>query len=259
MLSHTAWDLDAVILASIPEATPGFSILWVTNSLFVTESIWVVFLPTLVLHKYKNNKSTHSFSKYLLSARSSARYWRYYNVQNRHGLYSPGVERHISQGNTQINMLWKAVMSAKKENIEHFEIVKKADLATSWTWKGSEMLTCKRGGWCQGNRGALQERLREERGRSNEPGKAVSAQLYLSIPHLSLNCGKNTKHEIYPLKSVSASYGMISRRRNVVQHFSRTYSSCLTECLYLPTSNSPFPLPSAPATTILLFYFYMTD
>lgn len=37
-------------------------------------------------------------------------------------------------------------MSAKKENIEHFETVKKANLATSWTWKGLEMLTCKKRG-----------------------------------------------------------------------------------------------------------------
>ena len=35
-------------------------------------------------------------------------------------------------------------------------------------------------------------------------------------------------------------------RYNVVQQISRTYSSCLTETLYLLISNSLFPFPLAP-------------
>ena len=47
------------------------SSIWVNYSLFVTETIWLVLLSMLIFHKYKNNKSIHSFIKYFVRTRCS--------------------------------------------------------------------------------------------------------------------------------------------------------------------------------------------
>ena len=50
------------------------------------------------------------------------------------------------------------------------------------------------------------------------------------------------KSEIMPLnRFLSAQYSIVKCRCDVVQPISRTYSSCITETLYLLNNNSPFP------------------